>query len=627
MSSDPFQSPNSFRFDYWDPASDFNPLFDFHEPTEADDFETSAPFVDCSLPECGVCGAEMLTWVTAWNCGMYCSAKCVEDGRPTCECCSGAIAGSYVVSKDGFFCSELCAATEQNCISLVPNDCRPDLDAAQLAGLGLAAVKTSETYVRQVSFRAGLHTKENGQTVQTGHGIAVEHASNLYDEIKGKDVQHVGSNNAKHGPDRIVNGQVIQTKYIKTPRGCVASCFDRKNNGTFKYVGKDGQPMQIEVPFEHYDKAVELMKTKISEGKIPGISDPARAKEIVRQGIFTHEQAKNLVRFGRIESVSYDAINGMRIGGVVGSVSALLTFAVSVWQGQEIKIALKQATRAGLQVFSSSFASHLVVSQIGRTGAEQSLRGASNLVVEGLGPRTCSFLSEFAGKQGLRGVAAQKYLAKALRGNAITAVVVTLVLSVKDIYRLLDRRISFSQAVKNVTTTGASVAGGMAGASAGGAAGASAGAATGAAIGSIVPVIGTGAGAAIGGTIGWTVGALAGGAAGGAAAGAATNAVMGLIIEDDAVALSKEFQQVASEIANSFVLSEEEVDSLAREIGKFDLAEFLRNMYASGNRRALVASRIKPLIVSIVAKRPAIKEPSLSELLTSLEDVLVEAGA
>lgn len=609
------------------PIIDFEPLFSFNENPGTDNSEAPMPSADHLLPECEACGAEMVTWLTAWNCRMFCSAKCIEESAPKCECCSGAIASNYVESAEGLFCSELCAKTESKCISVMLTSLSSGLTASKNAGVASAAIETSETYVRQISFRAGLHTKENGLTVQTGHGIAAEHASNLVDKLSGHNVQHVGGNNAKHGPDRIVDGQLIQTKYLKTARGCVASCFDRKNGGVFKYVGQDGQPMQIEVPVEHYDKALELMKSKISEGKIPGVSDPKRAEDIVRKGIFTHEQAKNLVRFGTIESASYDAVNGMRIGGFAGSVSALLTFAVAMWQGQEIKLALRQATRAGFQVFSSSFASHLAVSQLGRTGVEHSLRGVSNLAVEGMGPRTCSLLSELAGKEGLRGVAAQRYLAKTLRGNAITGAVVTLVLSVKDIYRLIDGRISFGQAVKNVTTTGAAVAGGMAGASAGGAIGASAGATTGAAIGSIVPGVGTAIGAAVGGGIGWAVGMFSGGAAGGAAAGAAANAVMGLMIEDDAVALSNEFRQIASEIASSFVLSDKEVASLAEEVQKFDLTEFLREMYASGNRRSLVASRIRPLVVGIVARRPGIKRPSPSELLASLEEVLIEVSA
>lgn len=46
-----------------------------------------------------------------------------------------------------------------------------------------------------------------------GHGYAAEQANNLYDILTGKDAKIVGGDNAKDGPDRMVNGVNIQTKY------------------------------------------------------------------------------------------------------------------------------------------------------------------------------------------------------------------------------------------------------------------------------------------------------------------------------------------------------------------------------------------------------------------------------
>lgn len=67
--------------------------------------------------------------------------------------------------------------------------------------------------------------KENAESVQSnavnadmnaaaqGHGYAAEQANNLYDILTGKDAKIVGGDNAKDGPDRMVNGVNIQTKY------------------------------------------------------------------------------------------------------------------------------------------------------------------------------------------------------------------------------------------------------------------------------------------------------------------------------------------------------------------------------------------------------------------------------
>lgn len=50
-----------------------------------------------------------------------------------------------------------------------------------------------------------------------GHGFAAEQANNLHDILTGKDAKIVGGDNAKDGPDRMVNGVNIQTKYATMP--------------------------------------------------------------------------------------------------------------------------------------------------------------------------------------------------------------------------------------------------------------------------------------------------------------------------------------------------------------------------------------------------------------------------
>jgi hypothetical protein len=45
-----------------------------------------------------------------------------------------------------------------------------------------------------------------------GHGFAAEDANALNDKLRGKKVEKVGKNNELNGPDRIVNGKMIQTK-------------------------------------------------------------------------------------------------------------------------------------------------------------------------------------------------------------------------------------------------------------------------------------------------------------------------------------------------------------------------------------------------------------------------------
>ena len=66
-----------------------------------------------------------------------------------------------------------------------------------------------------------------------GHGYAAEQANNLYDFLTGKDAKIVGGDNAKDGPDRMVNGVNIQTKYCHDATSSVQAAFE---NGQYRYV-------------------------------------------------------------------------------------------------------------------------------------------------------------------------------------------------------------------------------------------------------------------------------------------------------------------------------------------------------------------------------------------------------
>ena len=177
--------------------------------------------------------------------------------------------------------------------------------------------------------------------------FAAEKANHLKDVWTGKDANIIGDDNAKNGADRLVDGVKIQTKYCKTGSKCISECFE---SNTFRYLNSDGTPMQIEVPSDKYDSAVQAMENRIKNGQIPGVSDPGKAKEIVRRGAFTYEQVRNIARFGTVQSLTYDAVNGIRLAGTSMGISAALSFAVAVWNGEDWKKHLKGACHTGLKV-------------------------------------------------------------------------------------------------------------------------------------------------------------------------------------------------------------------------------------------------------------------------------------
>jgi len=81
--------------------------------------------------------------------------------------------------------------------------------------------------------KAAQQTQMDKFQAAQGHGFAAEQANNLYDILTGKDAKIVGGDNAKDGPDRMVNGVNIQTKYCHDAASSVQAAFE---NGQYRYV-------------------------------------------------------------------------------------------------------------------------------------------------------------------------------------------------------------------------------------------------------------------------------------------------------------------------------------------------------------------------------------------------------
>lgn len=151
-------------------------------------------------------------------------------------------------------------------------------DGAESAGLGIGTYHTVNNQYEEEKFHA-----------RQGHGFAAERANNLFDRLTGHKAKILGDNNAKNGADRVVDGIYIQSKYCATGSRCVNECFENNGNGEFRYY-IDGKPMQIEVPSDKYEEALQKMEEKIRRGQVKGVSDPNEAKNIIRKGHFTYAQ-------------------------------------------------------------------------------------------------------------------------------------------------------------------------------------------------------------------------------------------------------------------------------------------------------------------------------------------------
>lgn len=423
-----------------------------------------------------------------------------------------------------------------------------------------------------------------------GHGFAAERANHLYDILHGKDSVIAGDNNAKNGADRIVDGVNIQSKYCKTGAKCIKECFE---NDRFRYFNADGSPMQIEVPFDKYDDAVKAMAERIKKGQVPGVTDPAKAKEIVRKGNFTYEQAKNIAKAGTVESITFDAANGAVIAAYSFGLSAGLTFAISLWRGEDVDVALESAAAAGLKVGGTAFLTAVVTSQLQKSVLNGAFKASSDAIVNLMGPK------------------ASQMLVNALRTgkNIYGAAASVVVLSSVDIINIFRGRISAAQLFKNITNTTATVAGGTAGWVGG--------ASAGAALGSVVPVIGTAVGGLVGGLIGSFVG--------GSAANSVSSAVLDEFIEDDAKEMVEIIEEVFKDMAGEFLISQKEAEKIADILKDIIDGGLLKDMYASDYRYSFAREIMQPVFEQVTSEREKIILPQQEEMFNGIRMLLENA--
>ena len=439
-----------------------------------------------------------------------------------------------------------------------------------------------------------------------GHGFAAERANHIYDTLTGKKAVIVGDDNAANGADRMVNGISIQSKYCSSGSKCIQECF---RDGKFRYINPDGTPMQIEVPSDKYDSAVEAMKNRIRRGEVPNVTNPEEAKNIVRKGHFTYEQAKNIAKAGTVESIAFDSVNGAIIATSAFGISSCLTFATSIWNGEDFNAALKNATYSGLKVGGTAFITAILASQLSRAGLNSLLVGSSEAVVGVLGSKASAVLvNAFRGGSNIYGAAAMKSAAKLLRGNVITAGISVVVLSTVDVVNIFRGRISGKQLFKNIANTASTVAGGTAGWVGG--------ATAGAALGSVVPIVGT--------AVGGFVGGLLGSFGGGAVAGKVSNKVLNNFIEDDVNEMLRIIEKEFSELSVDYLLNKEEAESVIDNLKEDLTGSTLKDMFADDDQEEFARDLILPHIEYTVKNRKKIKLPTEKQMCQELRIVLEE---
>jgi len=446
-----------------------------------------------------------------------------------------------------------------------------------------------------------------------GHGFAAEDANALHDRLHGRSVDKIGVDNTLNGPDRIVDGVPVQTKYYQTPKQTVQAAFDSTTK-MYRYQGQ-----QLEVPSDQYEQCLEIMKEKIRSGLVKDasgnvINDPEKAKDIIRKGSVTYQQAKNIAKAGNIDSLIFDFKNNIVTTGYIGGIAFVISFARYKWSGISTKDALRCSVSDAMQAGSVAMLTGIFSSQLMRTRTAASLTVLARPGVRAvyhsstLGKNVIEKLAELTAKKALHGAAAINTVSKLLRSNIVTSCVSTAVITAPDFYRATTGSMSWAQFGKNLAVNGAGVAGGVGGWMAGAAAGAAAG--------SVIPGVGT----AVGGIIGGLIGAFGGGSL----ASATTKAGLDYLVKDDAEEMLEILQGVFENLCFDFLLSEKEVAIAQEKLGRIVNESWLRDMYKYGeySRKSWAYNQLEPIFESIISKRPRIEMPTEEEMDDVFSDII-----
>jgi hypothetical protein len=479
---------------------------------------------------------------------------------------------------------------------------RPDELIAKVAPIAGAAVKSAETAVFTEQ-RAHINTT-------AGHGEMAEEAVTMLDKLHSLDAKVIGRDNAKDGADRLVDGVLVQTKYLNTARGSLETCFNPET-GNYRYM-HDGKPMQLEVPKDQYQRVIESFKKKISDGKVPGVTDTNEASNIVREGRLTYQQAVNLTKPGTIESLTYDAATGAVICLCAFGITFVVTVFLTLRKTGDLHQAIQAGASAGIQVFGISFLQHMVVSQVARTGLANSLMVPSQYIVSKLGFHTSATIVNgiraLSGKSAISGAAASKHLAKILRSSMLTSTITFAVISVPETYRLASKKITGAQYAKNLTVLAGSIAAGAGGAVAAGVVAAKIGGVVGTAV---TPGIGTAVG-------------IAGGFVGGAVGAKAAGVIGDILHENDIATLSRLFNAFVSCMTSEYMLNDSEMDKLVERLDKISQKEFKKlfeKTQKADEQEEILRKFLEPHFEAVVSAREPFNLPLGEEIDAAFTEI------
>lgn len=399
-----------------------------------------------------------------------------------------------------------------------------------------------------------------GKEGLAGHGYAAEDTNAINDILHGCEVELTGRDNSKNGPDRISNGQKIQTKYYKTARESIQHCFDTET-GVYAYEGQ-----VLEVPLDQYDEAIAIMREKIASGKVRETTNPDDATKIIKKGSITYQQAKNITKAGNIDSLIFDAKTQSITAVSAFGISFAINLGMLLIFHDENKIKLNEAIQmaflSGLQNGTITMASGILASQVLKTQFGRSFvayiqlgtkTGVDSIYKIQSGKDFVHKLSKTLFNKGIYGGAAKNVAVRFIRTNAITNIAVFVVTSIPDTYYLLQNKMSGTQWIKNLIVSGGAICG---------------------------TTLGTVLGAMLG-----PAGMIGGALAGGAVFSWASKTIVDKIWEDDANKMYKLIKVALIRLSHDYMIQSEEEFQRCMDCISYEKAlnmNLIRIMYSIG---------------------------------------------
>ncbi|MEF8261839.1 ESPR-type extended signal peptide-containing protein [Escherichia coli] len=331
----------------------------------------------------------------------------------------------------------------------------------------------------------------------------------------------------------------------------------------------------------------------IQNGGIPGVTDPAEASRLIRRGHLTYTQARNITRFGTIESVTYDIAEGSVVSLAAGGISFALTASVFWLSTGDRDAALQTAAVQAGKTFTRTLAVYVTTQQLHRLSVVQGM-------LKHIDFSTASPTVRLALQKGT-GAGNISALNKVMKGTLVTSLALVAVTTGPDMIKMLRGRISGAQFIRNLAVASSGVAGGAVGSVAGGIL--------------FSPL----------GPFGALTGRVAGGVLGGMIASAVSGKIAGALVEEDRVKILAMIQEQVTWLAGSFLLTGHEIENLNENLARVIDQNALEIIFAAGiQQRAATNMLIKPLVVSIIRQRPVMEYDAshLGNMVNRLEEAL-----